>query len=108
MDAALTLARGFLSARDAGGDTAWHIDELPEPLAPALGAELAGGLSDALGTGVAPGSPRPVGAVGTHAAVGVPLGLLTAPMLDALIDASRIAAKLVTRPAIAAATGEAK
>lgn len=84
VDAALTLARGFLSARDAGGGTAWHIDELPEPLAPALGAELAGGLSDALGTGVAPGSPRPVGAVGTHAAVGVPLGLLTAPMLDAL------------------------
>jgi precorrin-3B synthase len=69
----LTLAREF-ATRTGRDESAWHVDELEEPLGPAptARAEL-------------PPPPRaPLGAVGRHAVVAVPLGLLRREHVDAL------------------------
>ncbi len=72
--ALLGLAHQFLAARDAAGSDAWHVDELPV----AIGPERDTGIT-------VPQAPaRPIGVVGDHAVVGVPLGLLTTEHLHAL------------------------
>ncbi len=71
------LAREF-AARTGGGETAWHVDELTEPLGPPRTA-----------TATPPPAPsRPLGAVDEHAVVAVPLGRLRRHHVDAL---SRVA-----------------
>ena len=67
------LAREFV-ARTRGGEPVWHVDELDEPLGP----EPTAGLQAA----TAP--PRPLGSVGDHAVVAVPLGLLRPDHVAAL------------------------
>ncbi|MBC9819987.1 precorrin-3B synthase [Terrabacter sp. MAHUQ-38] len=69
----LALAREFVE-RTRGGETAWHVHELDAPLGPAptTGVDL-------------PARPaRPLGAVGDHAVVAVPLGLLRREHVGAL------------------------
>ncbi|MGO4597004.1 precorrin-3B synthase [Terrabacter sp. 2RAF25] len=67
------LAHEF-AVRTRGGETAWHVDELAEPLGTG-GTEVA----------TPPPAPaRPLGSVGEHAVVAVPLGLLRRPHVDAL------------------------
>ena len=63
----IRLARQFLAVRGEGDDAAWHVDELPEPLAPAV-------EPDSLALVSSP--PLPYGEVdgGTH--VAVPEGVL--------------------------------
>lgn len=76
-DAAATLVRlahAFVVAREATQPRPWHVRELAEPLGPPPEAEVE----------VPPRPRRPVGAVGRHAVVGVPLGLLTREHVDAL------------------------
>ena len=71
----LALAREFVE-RTRGGETAWHVDELSEPLGPAPTAVVTPPSP--------PSPPRPLGAVGAHAVVAVPLGLLRRAHVDAL------------------------
>lgn len=75
-DAVGRLVRLAVEFVDRAGDdeSLWHVDELSEPIGPAR-------------TAPAPhvGAPsRPLGAVGEHAVVGVPLGLLGAEHVEAL------------------------
>ncbi|RKT79908.1 precorrin-3B synthase [Terracoccus luteus] len=63
------LAEEFVTRR-ARGESVWHVDELASPLGPAPTASS----HQATVSHVA---HRPLGAVGPHAVVGVPLGLLT-------------------------------
>jgi precorrin-3B synthase len=69
----IELAREFASLRQ-GGETAWHVDELDAPL---------GSEPTALVT-PPPAPARPLGTVGEHAVVAVPLGLLRRRHVDAL------------------------
>ncbi|HVK26737.1 MAG TPA: nitrite reductase [Nocardioides sp.] len=57
------LARDFLAARGTGPGAAWHVDELPAPLAPVVAAEPAGVVrAPGLGYGPVPGGEHvPVG-----------------------------------------------
>ena len=57
------LARDFLAARGTGPRAAWHVDELPAPLAPVVAAEPAGVVrAPGLGYGPVPGGEHvPVG-----------------------------------------------
>ena len=67
------LAKEFVE-RTGGGATAWHVHELSEPLGPPR-----------TGTAAPPAVPAPpLGAVGEHAVVAVPLGLLRRRHVDAL------------------------
>ena len=78
----LELAREFTQRTD-GGTSAWHVDELSEPLGAAPTATAA----------PPPAPARPLGAVGEHAVVAVPLGLLRRQHVDALAlftDAVRV------------------
>ena len=77
-DLLVDLARDFLRARESNGEVAWHVDELARPIGPPT--DSAHRQRDA---GAAPTS-RPLGAVGAHAVVAVPLGLLTPAHPDAL------------------------
>ncbi|GAB3888307.1 precorrin-3B synthase [Terrabacter terrigena] len=60
--------------RTRGGATAWHVDELTEPLGPVPTATAT----------PTPAPARPLGAVAEHAVVAVPLGLLRRRHVDAL------------------------
>ncbi len=88
LDGAVTamigVARAFLAARAAVAPRAWHVRELVDHLE-ASPIDLA----------APPTPPRPVGAVGDHAVVVVPLGLLTRQHVDAL---SQLADEVVTTP----------
>jgi precorrin-3B synthase len=78
------LAREFLTARARSGSSAWHV------------RELAGRLrTPPLDLTLPPRAPRPVGRVGAHAVVGVPLGLLTRHHVDAL---SQVVDEVVVTP----------
>ena len=80
-EAMVGAARLFLDARAAVAPRAWHVRELLEHLdMPALDIELP------------PIPPHPVGAVGAHAVVAVPLGLLARQHVDTL---SRLADQVV-------------
>ena len=69
----VALAREFVE-RTRGGATAWHVHELDRPLGPAPTTDVD-----------LPGRPaRPIGAIGDHAVVAVPLGLLTRQHVRAL------------------------
>jgi precorrin-3B synthase len=69
----IRLAHEFVE-RTRGGETAWHVDELTEPLGPEPTADVP-----------LPSRPeRPLGAVGAHAVVAVPLGLLRPEHVTAL------------------------
>lgn len=72
----LELTHEFLRAREESGSGAWHVRELPNLIGP----------DPDTGVTVADAPVRPIGAVGDHAVVGVPLGLLTPAHLVALGD----------------------
>ncbi|MEO6999062.1 MAG: precorrin-3B synthase [Terracoccus sp.] len=78
VDLLISVARDFVRAREASGDVAWHVAELDRPIGPPTDSARRKRNADA-----APES-RPLGAVGDHAVVGVPLGLLTPAHLTAL------------------------
>ena len=69
-DALAGLARRFLSARGTGPAAAWHVDELPEPLAPPVAPEPGADVrTDPLPFGPVPGGEHvPVGDDGLDAA----------------------------------------
>ena len=83
-DLLIDLARDFVRARKASGEVAWHVDELDRPIGPPTDSAHRERNADG-----APAS-RPLGAVGDHAVVGVPLGLLTPAHLDALASCTDI------------------
>ncbi len=69
----IALAHEFVQ-RIAGDESTWHVDELTEPLGPEPATEIN-----------VPSRPeRPLGAVGEHAVVAVPLGLLRPEHIVAL------------------------
>lgn len=69
----IDLAREFVE-RTRGGETAWHVHELDAPLGPTPTTDVE-----------LPAQPqRPLGAVGDHAVVAVPLGLLRREHVSAL------------------------
>lgn len=69
----VTLAREFVEAA-AGDESVWHVDELARPLGPGPTAEP-----------VLPTPPeRPLGALGDHAVVAVPMGLLRPDQVAAI------------------------
>lgn len=81
------LAEEFV-ARRAGGESVWHVDELASPLGPAPTVPShPAAVSDV--------AHRPLGAVGPHAVVGVPLGLLTRGHAAAL---ARITDRVLVTP----------
>lgn len=71
------LATEFVERAD-GDESVWHVDDLADPIGPRRTA--------AAPPTVAP--PHPLGAVGEHAVVGVPLGLLDADHVEALARAT--------------------
>ncbi|MDN5778713.1 MAG: precorrin-3B synthase [Humibacillus sp.] len=80
VDLLLGLARDFVRARQASGKMAWHVDELDHPIGPPTDTVCRERETDTTP------APRPLGAVGEHAVVGVPLGLLTPAHLTALVS----------------------
>lgn len=82
VDLIVRLAVEFVERAD-GDESIWHVDDLTDPLGPERTAVLARPLAP----------PLPLGAVGEHAVVGVPLGLLKPHHVDALArttDAVRV------------------
>ncbi|GGN06379.1 precorrin-3B synthase [Terrabacter tumescens] len=82
VDLIVRLAREFVD-RAGGDESVWHVDDLADPLGPERTAVAAR----------SPAPPHPLGAVGEHAMVGVPLGLLRPHHVDALArttDAVRV------------------
>ncbi|WP_254666314.1 precorrin-3B synthase [Humibacillus sp. DSM 29435] len=77
-DLLIDLAQDFVRANEASGGGSWHVAELDRPIG--TPTDCSHRPRDA---GAAPVS-RPLGAVGDHAVVGVPLGLLTPAHLEAL------------------------
>jgi len=69
------LARQFLAVRGEGTDAPWHVEELPEPLAPA---------ADPDPRALVVGPPLPYGQVDGGLHVGVPDGVLDSTGVDRL------------------------
>jgi precorrin-3B synthase len=85
--ALVSLAHEFVG-RTGGGDGAWHVAELTDPIGPTPTATWSAAPPPAV-----PG--RPLGAVGPHAVVAVPLGLLRRGHVDAL---ARVAEEVRVTP----------
>ena len=81
----LTALAEEFAERTKGGETAWHVDELADRLGPAPTCVIS----------PPPQPDRPLGAVGEHAVVAVPLGLLRREHVDAL---SRVAETVRVTP----------
>lgn len=77
-DLLIDLSRDFVHANQTSGGGAWHVAELDRFIGPPTDSS-----HRRRNTNTTTAS-RPFGAVGGHAVVGVPLGLLTPPHLDAL------------------------
>ena len=78
VDLLIGVARDFVRAREASGGAAWHVAELDRPIGPPTdGARHEREVHTT-------NASRPLGEVGEHAVVGVPLGLLTPAHLAAL------------------------
>jgi precorrin-3B synthase len=77
VDLLVRLAREFVD-RAGGDESVWHVDDLADPLGPERTAVATR----------SPAPPHPLGVVGEHAVVGVPLGLLRPGHVDALARAT--------------------
>ncbi|GAB77889.1 precorrin-3B synthase [Austwickia chelonae] len=82
------LAEAFLDARAGLDPSPWHIRELPTPLLDPID-EIPAVVSAPAGADREPSARLPLGAVGRHLVVGVPLGLLTCAQFEALTEAAR-------------------
>ena len=78
--ALVELALDFVRRRGTGPDAAWHVDELGEPLAPALSPESRATVSTA---------PLAYGVIGSHEHVPAPDGILDADLVGSLVDRGR-------------------